>query len=215
MLKRFVCLANSFKEGGRCLAGIEIDQNDKPVFENKRPKWIRPICNTLHGEVHTHLCSHIRLLEIVEIDIISFPNLGSYHSENALFNESSIRVASRFNGSLSLFCDDAKLIFGNRGKAISEESITRLAYSLMFIKTNKFEVVGRSYDNVPEKIQYRLVFSYNGNEYNFPITDPDFLNKLRINPEFYKNYQALFMSLSITIPWESWYYKLVAGIFPQ
>jgi len=41
MLTRFVCLANSFKEGGRCLAGIVLDNNNKPVIENALPKWIR------------------------------------------------------------------------------------------------------------------------------------------------------------------------------
>ncbi|WP_407830487.1 dual OB domain-containing protein [Verminephrobacter eiseniae] len=30
MLTKFVCLANSFKKGGRCVAGIEVDSDDKP-----------------------------------------------------------------------------------------------------------------------------------------------------------------------------------------
>jgi hypothetical protein len=34
MPARFVCLANSFKEGGRCLAGIELDNNNNPKIEN-------------------------------------------------------------------------------------------------------------------------------------------------------------------------------------
>jgi hypothetical protein len=40
MPTRFVCLANSFKEGGRCLAGIELDNNNNPIIENGHPKWI-------------------------------------------------------------------------------------------------------------------------------------------------------------------------------
>ena len=39
MPTRFVCLANSFKEGGRCFAGIELDANNKPLLVNGHPKW--------------------------------------------------------------------------------------------------------------------------------------------------------------------------------
>ena len=39
MLTKFVCLANSFKEGGRCMAGIELDSESNPVFEKGKPKW--------------------------------------------------------------------------------------------------------------------------------------------------------------------------------
>ena len=51
MPTKFICLANSFKEGGRCIAGIELDANNIPVIIDNRPKWIRPVCNTEHGEV--------------------------------------------------------------------------------------------------------------------------------------------------------------------
>ncbi len=70
MKTTFVCLANSFKEGGRCIAGIEINGNNCILINNK-PKWIRPISqSTEHGQVPTYLVSHIKLLDIVEIDII-------------------------------------------------------------------------------------------------------------------------------------------------
>ncbi len=97
MPTRFVCLANSFKEGGRCLAGIELDNNNAPVIINGHPKWIRPICNTPHGEVHTHLVVHLNILDIIEIDVTGYPEVRDYQSENALFRENSIRVLGRFN----------------------------------------------------------------------------------------------------------------------
>ena len=40
---KIVCLANSFRVGGRCLGGIELDQNNNPVIQNGRPfriKWM-------------------------------------------------------------------------------------------------------------------------------------------------------------------------------
>lgn len=51
---RFVCLANSFKERGRCVAGIVLDENNNPTNT-----WIRPVSNSLHGELNTQLVEHI------------------------------------------------------------------------------------------------------------------------------------------------------------
>jgi hypothetical protein len=50
---RFVCLANSFKEGGRCVAGIVLDSNNNP--ENGNVHWIRPVANLLHTVKSLHI----------------------------------------------------------------------------------------------------------------------------------------------------------------
>ena len=87
MLTLFVCLANSHTEGGRCLAGIELDSKDNPLFENGRRKWIRPVCtDTPHGEIPTDLISSINLLDIVEIEVTGRPE-KNYQSDNVFFNE--------------------------------------------------------------------------------------------------------------------------------
>lgn len=213
MPTRFVCLANSFKEGGRCLAGIELDDNNNPRVENGHPKWIRPICNTPHGEVHTHLVAHINILDIIEVVITSYPNQGNYQAENAHFRENSIRVIGQFNNNnLNILCDNRNLIFANRGKAVPENSIGNLTYSLMFIKTNQFEVIEKIYDDNPDRPKIRLVFTYNGNQYDLPVTDPVFLHRYQTNPDFLENYHEIFLSLSLAVIWNNWYYKLIAGI---
>ncbi len=62
-----------------------------------------------------------------------------------MFRENSIRVLGRFNSTnLNQLCDNRNLIFGNRGKAVSEEKIGELSYSLMLINTNQFEVIERT-----------------------------------------------------------------------
>jgi hypothetical protein len=215
MPARVVCLANSFKEGGRCLAGIVIDANNNPVFENGRRKWIRPVCNTAHGEIHTDLVSHINLLDIIEIEITGQAKKG-YQSENVWFDEKSIKVAGTFpKEHLNKFCEDRPTLFGNRGKAVSEENIGNLTYSLLFAKTNQFEVIAKTYEDTPDKKQVRLVFTYNSSQYDFPITDPDFLKKYRAKPDFINGVKEIFLTTSLGISWQNWYYKLVAGIiFP-
>src|ERR1035437_9641129 len=216
MPTRFVYLANSFKEGGRCLAGIELDNNNNPIIENGHPKWIRPICNTPHGEVHTHLVVHLNILDIIEIDVTGYPEERDYQSENALFRENSIRVLGRFNSNnLNQLCDNRNLIFGNRGKAVSEEAIGTLSYSLMFINTNQFEVIERTYEDNPNRPQVRLVFTYNGNRYDLPVTDPIFLHNYQSNPDIMEDVADVYLSLSLAVVHNHWHSKLVAGIIFQ
>jgi len=102
MPTRFVCLANSFKEGGRCLAGIELDKNNNPIIANGRLKWVRPICNTPHGEVPTDLVAHIEVLDIIEIEVTGYPDKEDYQSENALFFYSLFEKLFSLNFKISL-----------------------------------------------------------------------------------------------------------------
>jgi hypothetical protein len=211
MPTRIVCLANSFKEGGRCLAGIELDSQNNPIIENGHPRWIRPICNTPHGEIPTNLVSHLNILDIIEINVTGRPNTD-YQSENATFRENAIRVVGRFRpDNLDQLCDNRRLIFGNRGKAVTEESIQELSHSLMFITIDQFEVIERTYEDNPRP-QVRLVFSYNGNQYDLPVTDPVFLHNYQANPDILEGVNHLYLSLSLAIVHNHWHSKLVAGI---
>ncbi len=213
MPTRFVCLANSFKEGGRCLAGIELDANNNPLIVNGHPKWIRPICNTPHGEVHTHLVSHINILNIIEVEITTSLGINNYQSENVYFRENSLRVVGNYNSlDLDRLCDNRNLIFGNRGKAVSDEVIKSTTFSLMFIKVNTFEVIEKTYEDNPNRPQIRLVFSYKENQYDLPVTDPVFLHSYQSNPHFLENCNQIYVSLSLAVEWKGWYYKLIAGI---
>ena len=48
MDKFFVCLANSYKHGGRCIAGVEVEwREDRWRIvrdERQMPRWVRPVC---------------------------------------------------------------------------------------------------------------------------------------------------------------------------
>jgi hypothetical protein len=212
MIVKFVCLANSFKEGGRCLAGVEIDDNNNPVMQSGHPKWIRPVSHSPHGEVRTNLVSHFNILDIIELDVTGFPEANNYQSENAFFREDSLSVVGSYNiNNLAKLSDTRSLIFANRGKAVPEERIGDLTYSLLLIKTNNFEIIEKQYDDT-HRSQLRLVFTYNGNQYDFPVTDPVFLHRHQLNPDLLENQTELYLSLSLAVVYNDWYYKLVAGI---
>ena len=208
---RFVCLANSNKEGGRCLAGIMLDENHRPIVESGHPKWIRPICKTVHGEIPTDLVAGINILDILEVEILNFLHLESHQPENVLFWENSIRVVGQYDKSrLDAFHASHRWIFGNRGKAIVKEEIDQHNHSLMFIKATDFEVYQDTKDFF--KPLTRVKFVYNGNRYDLPVTDPVFLKNYQTNPEFVKGYTQVEMTLSLGVEYKGWYYKLIACI---
>lgn len=215
MIKRFVCLANSFKEGGRCLAGVELDINNNPITENGQPKWIRPICNTPHGEVPTHLVADIKILDVLEVDVIDYPKDKNYQSENVYFREDHIIKKGIFNQSLDLLCGHRSLIFGNRGKAVNEDVLDDLDYSLLFIKVQDFEFYEKTFEDNPTVPKLRLLFTYKGSKYDLPITDPVAITNLRRNSDYYENFEELFLSLSLGVCHKGWCYKLVAGILTK
>ena len=213
MTTRFVCLANSIKEGGRCLAGIELNKNNEPIIVNNRPKWIRPICKTQHGKVYTHWVTHIKLLDIVEIEITGIPPKLTYQSENVFFKDDNLKIVGRFQrDKLNDLCDNHYYVFSNWGKALSTTEIESLDYSLALLKVDHFEIVEKLYADNPDKRQIRLQFGYNEITYDFPVTDPVFLQLYQNNFRILNLINSLFLCVSIGINFNGWHYKLVAGI---
>lgn len=211
MLTRFVCLANSYKEGGRCLAGVQLDEGGHPVIINRRPKWVRPICHTAHHEIPAYLTEAVHVLDIVQVEVTEYPP-RSYQSENAFFEEQSLQVLGQFRrDDLPSLCEVRPLIFGNRGKAVSEDRIELLPYSLMMVGTRNFEVVERSFDD-NDFARTRLVFTYNLDTYDLPITDPDFLHRYKLDPDLLEGVEELYLTLSLGVNWHHWYYKLVGCV---
>lgn len=210
---KIVCLANSFRVGGRCLGGIELDQNNNPIIQNGRPKWVRPVCNTEHEEVPTYLVSDISLLDIVEFQAIQATGHG-HQSENVLFNTDTITTNGRFPISrLENLIDNNRysLVFGNRGAAVPEHKVDELSYSLILLSLTEFETNERVFEN-KQYPQIKLSFRHNGNLYNFPITDPSFLHRYGLNNNILQGKQKIYVTFSLAAPHEEWSSKLVAGI---
>ncbi|HYG15409.1 MAG TPA: hypothetical protein VEC12_06605 [Bacteroidia bacterium] len=212
MVSRFICLANSLKRGGRCIAGILVNEKNQPLLENGKPKWIRPITHTDHGELPENLTRHIKLLDIVEIEITGTPEEVYHQGENVFFKDASLCIKGAFEKeNLASFCDNRDRIFGGKGKAVAAEDICQLGHSLVMVKTPVFNFAERCYNDSPKK-QVRAVFTYHANEYDLPVTDPVFLSLFKQNKEFFNNYKRVYLCLSLGINWENWHYKLAAGV---
>ena len=216
MDKYFVCLANSYKRGGRCLAGIEIAYSQEGQWEivrneNGTPHWIRPIADTTYGEIPYHVANNIKLLSVVKLtDIEACPECT--HSENVHYSQievSPLSYSSEQNV-LNLFVDNVhQSVFGNRGKAVSADMVPGLNYSLMLIHAENVLVY---VDENREKAKNRMKFNYFGAEYGLPITDPAFLEMFRSRPEHIAIIPGVFLTLSLGLEYEGWHHKLVAGV---
>lgn len=211
-IRSFICLANSYKRGGRCVAGVEIDSNNVIQHnKNGNPKWIRPIRGTQYGEIPNEEANNIKILSIVTL-INVFGNPHNVHHENVSYGWMEIQ-SSPFPPDpelLNQFVDKVhQPIFGNRGRAVSVDMASGLDYSLMFIRVQNAEAY---IDDSREKSKNRMKFCHLGTEYDFPITDPSFLEEFRREPELFRNIPDVYLTISLGLEYEGWHHKLVAGV---
>ncbi len=216
MDKYFICLANSYKHGGRCLAGIEIAFNaDGKHYimrhDDGRPIWVRPISNQPDGSIPTAIAQQIKLFDVVKMtDAVPCPDKA--HVEDTKYATLDCNQGHyTLSDALLKLCIDSKHqnVFYFRGKAIPAKMVDRLDYSLMLIKPEEAHAY---IDEDREKSKYRMKFTYYGSHYDFPITDPVFLEAFKKEPELYANLQGVYLTLSLGLEFEGFHFKLVAAV---
>ena len=220
MDKHFICLANSYKHGGRCIAGVEVvPQSDGSLtivrHDDGRPRWIRPVSMSVNGEIPNHLAESFKIFSLVKLyDIEPCPDKA--HTEDVHCSRMEIcpfdllPTKSFLN---QLIDTQHQAVFYYRGKAIPATIIDRLNYSLMLIQP---ENVSAYCDEERENSKYRMKFTYFGSNYDFPITDPVFLEQFKKNPEKYNDLDGVYLALSLGIEFEGFHFKLVATVvFPK
>lgn len=191
--KSIVVLANSYKPGGRCVAGkvVKLKKNGKWKLTNT---WIRPVSSNAanHGSITSryHIVEKrdIRLLDIVAIEFEE-PSPDSGQPENWLIDEATKwTYEGRFNQSIcSRLTDEPPDLWidSNYGVKIHEvgaayENAGNIQNSLAFIKPDNFNL-HLSNDHSPWTGRYKkeskVTFSYNGDNYSgISMTDPVFRN---------------------------------------
>ena len=220
MEKLFICLANSKKFTKRCIAGIELAESSRKGYKYKivkagdnSPKWIRPVSADQGGAVPASLVDHINLLDIVKINVTGLTPEG-YQSENVLFDGRPLEIIDNIQRTPSLIekllSVNESILFGNTGKAVSVENITQLDHSLVLIKPEAVEVC--QITSAAGNPQIRAKFVFNGNSYDFPITDIDFVNGFSNNPMLLASCTHIYFTVSLGVEFNQWYYKLIAGI---
>lgn len=216
MDKLFICLANSYKRGGRYIAGIEVRFDATGHWgivrdERGNPRWLRPVSKLLYGEIPKEEALDFNLLTIIRVvDVAPCPICA--HSENVYYSrlESThlqVKLSPVVLDRLINRCHND--IFYGKGKAIHPTDYAHGDYSLMFIQP---ENATTYVDTDRETPQFRMEFDYHDVHYDFPITDPVFIDFLRDDPEQLGDLPHVFLTLSLGLEYEGWHQKLVAGV---
>lgn len=219
-----VCLANSRKISGRCIAGKETKAN----------KWVRPVSNRESEEISEEERRYEngqmpKLLDIISIPVKEHkPKLNQ--NENYLIDGDYYWVKiGDFKGSLSDLLDFPVDLWGTedlygtqsssyQGKndRISEDMCMKYNESLYFIKPQSLKIIvrveGREFGNAKRKV--RGEFNYNGISYILPVTDPIIESKYLSgnNGNFTLPIKNIFLCVSVGLPYNGFSYKFLASI---
>ena len=224
--RRIICLANSRKPHGRCIAG-------KLYFQGKFGKWFRPI-SSREGEELSELERFINhnsepaLLDILEFSVVQ-AKPSHHQTENWLINS---RVRMQKVGSISptqlMSAADKPInlwIVGRsskRGKNdfVPEDRIEEVSDSLILLNPTTFSIHVIT-DDFMGRIsrQVRGEFTHYGAEYNLKITDPVVEAKYLGKSDGIFKIQNVLLTISLTekifrprYNHSAGFYKLIAGV---
>lgn len=239
--KSIVLLANSYKPGGRCVAGKEVFLLDNGKWR-LTDNWIRPVTNSAanNGSISSrhHLINHrdIILLDIVTIEFQAHtPDQGQ--PENWLIDESKQWTkAGHFKGSVIERLTDTPAdlwVDTNPGIQVHEvglayEQAGNIHSSLELIKPTNFQIhLSNDYNPFQNKHkkESKVSFTYNGRNYNgISMTDtvmrgqlnaqypsPDDAHVIATLPKGQDDYHIC-VSLSPIFEKTNKHYKLVAAV---
>ncbi|HEX7157976.1 MAG TPA: hypothetical protein VF214_03090 [Edaphobacter sp.] len=212
-----MCLANSYKHGGRCVAGWCVEDN----------RWVR-----LRGQAEDGaLCaqeyaldngSEVALLDLIEVEM-HFAQPSDWHPEDWQVFPVRWRLLERCtkNGAWQAVIDHADnattILRGYRDRIAAEELRAKpLNGSLELVRPAEVWWWIREERG---KRKYRALFRRHHVTYDFAVTDPRWLERLQWMPDgiyphttFVEKDAETWFTVSLSENFYGWHYKLVAGV---
>lgn len=171
-----ICLANSRKHGGKCVAGLRTDGKG----------WVRPARQD--GPLSRRDCiledgSEVEVLDVIKIDLIS-PKPELHQPENWLIGKKPWKLVSRpaspvHQAILWSYIQSGATLFGNKADSIHIKSFEKIPpeASLTLVTLDKVEWTIT--ENIMGRRQTRAVFKLGGTNYDLVVTDPKWENYLK------------------------------------
>jgi hypothetical protein len=219
LVKRIVCLANSRKLSGRCIAGIELSGQ-------QRIGWIRPVSAREQQEVSERECQYEdgngpQVLDIIDINFLE-AQPKDYQQENWLLDhyEYWVKVGRLALDDLPRLVDPiAPLWINGRGTHNGLNDMVRLSLTgdlnsslrLIWAKNltlSVFKTEGRGRSR--RRVQGR--FWYDGIQYWLWVTDPVYERQYLAKQDGDYDIGEKFLTISLTEPYNGSCYKLIAAI---
>ena len=223
VVKRIVCLANSRKLSGRCVAGKELSSN-KPVG------WIRPVSAREHEEVSEYERqyedgSDPRVLDIMHVPLL-VPRPKGYQQENWLLDPDHYWTrADRARWSdLDQLADPVQPLWINGhhtyngfNDKIPLSLAGGLDSSLRLVRVDRLRLSvfkpGEAFGNPKRRVQGH--FQHGGSEYRLWVTDPDYERAYLAKPDGDHKIGASYLTVSLGEPHNDACYKLIAAIIER
>ena len=217
MRKTIVCLANSYKHGRRCIAGIDIDEG----------RWIRPRGNAADGglEPSEYVLddgTEPRLLDVIQIEL-HFALPTDWHPED--WQIAPVRwhllerpvKAKRWETAVTAAEKASTILRGYRDRMAVAGIVDKpLQSSLVLVCPSEINWWIREERG---KRKYRALFQRNHVTYDFAVTDPHWLEQLDLLPvgiyphaSFAAKSEDTWFTISLSEAFYGWHYKLVAGV---
>jgi len=209
-----LCLANSKKYGERCIAGIELrpdaQQQFHPVKIDGKPQWLRPVADSVHGQVPAQLVADFAVGDILEFELLrQCPS--AYQTENCQFVPKSLRKIRAAKISIShleqLVENQADGLLGNQRKTLSLDEIQTADRSLVLVKPEQV----MPYFTTPYNTKPRVKFKLGNTVYDLPMTDVNFFDQMQLGLEALVG-MTVFITVSLGVEFEGKIYKLAAGM---
>lgn len=219
---RVLCLANSYKEGGRCIAGIDV----------KSKEWVRPISSREGGAYRVEELVYENGARLEVLDVFEFhgheaaPSL--YHPEDIIVDPSwsYVRAATIEDvGIVEELALKGPLLLGSSESSIQcpTESTKQVENSLGSVVLKSSRVKFRKERGTDGRVRKRATFRLRGSDYDLPITDPSVLAKLAAldvgeyaASEIGIESDHVILVVSLAEPWDrnNRCYKVVAAVVP-
>jgi hypothetical protein len=217
--KRIICLANSRKWQGRCIAGIEA-RADQCV-------WIRPVSDRPDGEVSEYERqyqdgSDPRLLDLIDVPLIE-PRPKTFQNENWLLDPTEywIRVGRIEWGDLERIKSASDVLWLNGSSTynglndqILLEQADQLTSSLELISIDRLRLKvfkpGEAFGNSKRRVQGW--FAFKGINYGLWVTDPTVEREYLARADGDYMVGPCYLTISLGEPYKGYCYKLIAAV---
>lgn len=220
VVKRIVCLANSRKLSGRCLAGKELHANGPGA-------WIRPVSNRSSEEVSERERQYEDGSDPKVLDIVDVPlkerRPKHYQSENWLLDSERywVRVGKMSWSELHGISDDPVLLWLNTSSTnaglndrVGESDASKLTASLYLLHLRELTLrvfaPGEAFGDPKRRVQ--ADFRHHKIQYQLWVTDPVFERNYLAKPDGEYRVSECFVTVSLGEPHKGSCYKLVAAI---
>ena len=219
---RIVCLANSRKLGGRCIAG-------RKVIGETYGEWIRPVSTRSDHEISK--CDRryengklATVLEIFDIPITQTAPVAP-QVENAIIDSEVFwervgkinwsdleELIEAQNGPLWMNGDST--YHGLNDKILLSDAV-KLGSSLQLVRPDSLKIIVRheSGFNKPGKRRVRAYFNIAGYNYLLQVTDPVVEDEYLTKENGTYPIEESILCLSLSEPFNEYVFKLVAAVF--